>query len=155
MTLIKDLTLAICVLSLGYALLSVLVPDRYRSELRSIASLAAAVTVIGMISGADFGDVMTGFPEFSAEEGTYERERLICAELEERIGEYLSELLEEEGLGCKKVSVRTTIDGQNRISITEVGLVADGALREREGDIRALVLEKIGSVGIEIRYGES
>ena len=151
MDFLKDLTLTVCVVSLGCAVLLMLVPDKFRGELRSVLSLAAAVTVCAMLLGADFTEFSADLGDISFYPETSERAELICADLDGRLSAYAEEILKSEGIDFKKVSVRTTIDGQNSISITEVGVELPGYEQTRADEVRALISEKIGPLKINIR----
>lgn len=152
MNLLKNITFVICVLSVGYTAVMMLVPDRFRAEIRSVFALAGVVTVVGMTAGADMSELPQKFADFDESGIVSENDLLIQAELEARVGEYLESLLREEGIICKKVSVGTTIDSLRRISITEADIWLDGGYADREGDIKELVRNKIGDIGLNINY---
>ncbi len=155
MNALKTLALAICVLSAAYTVLMMLVPDRYRSELRSVLSLAALVTVGAIALGADFDGISPGLSDLGRYNAEFSGDSLVQAELEARVSDYLSTLLSERGIECKKVSVGTTIDAQRRIFITKASLRLDRAFGPREAEVRALIDEKIGEIEVEIVYEES
>lgn len=152
MNLLNNITFVICVLSVGYTAVMMLVPDRFRAEIRSVFALAGVVTVVGMAAGADMSELPQKFADFEESGIVSENDRLIQAELEARVGEYLESLLREEGIICKKVSVGTTIDSLRRISITEADIWLDSGYADREGDIKELVRNKIGDIGLNINY---
>lgn len=152
MNLLNNITFVICVLSVGYTAVMMLVPDRFRAEIRSVFALAGVVTVVGMAAGADMSELPQKIADFEESGIVSENDRLIQAELEARVGEYLESLLREEGIICKKVSVGTTIDSLRRISITEADIWLDSGYADREGDIKELVRNKIGDIGLNINY---
>lgn len=152
MNLLKNITFVICVLSVGYTAVMMLVPDRFRAEIRSVFALAGVVTVVGMAAGADMSELPQKFADFEESGIVSENDRLVQAELEARVWEYLESLLREEGIICKKVSVGTTIDSLRRIFITEADIWLDSGYADREGDIKELVRNKIGDIGLNINY---
>ena len=152
MNLLNNITFVICVLSVGYTAVMMLVPDRFRAEIRSVFALAGVVTVVGIAAGADMSELPQKFEDFEESGIVSENDRLIQAELEARVGEYLESLLREEGIICKKVAVGTTIDSLRRIFITEADIWLDSGYADREGDIKELVRNKIGDIGLNINY---
>lgn len=155
MMFLTDLTLTICVLSLICTALMMLVPDRFRREIRSVIALIAAVTVCAMLLGVDISDISSELGTLSFNKDLATHDRLVQDELEGRISEYIASFLLEDGIECKKVEVRTTIDEQRRISITEASLELDDRDRDRESKARSLIREKIGEIDVKISYEES
>lgn len=154
MTFLKDLTLAVCVLSAIHTVLMMLAPDRYRQELRTVVALAAAVTVCGFMLRADLSELSFGISELDPDSVSDQRNSLVQRELENKIEQYISSFLEESGTECKKVSVRTTIDGQSCIFITEVEITLDPDGIDIQ-HVKEAVREKIGDVDVKIISGES
>lgn len=155
MTFLKNMTLAICVLSLAHTAIMMLVPDRFRSEMRSVTALIAVVTLSSMFIHADISDISLELGKISFESKAVSRNELVQRELESRISEYIASFLEEDGVRIKKVSVGTTIDEQYSIFITEVGLILDPSESSREEQIRGTVTEKIGDIEVKIGYEEN
>lgn len=155
MKFLTNITLTVCVLTVVCTVLMMLVPDRFRREIRSVISLIAAVTIGAMLIGADFEDISYGLENLRFDSEAASHDRLVQDELETRIGEYIASFLSEEGVECKKVSVRTTIDEQRRISITEASLRLDVSASELDSFVRALIGEKIGEIDVKISYEES
>ncbi len=152
MSFLRNITLLICTASLIYTAVLMLVPDRFRREIRSVLALAAAVAVGAVITNADLSDLSGVFGEINMPQSLESRDSLIQEELEERLCDYLESLLSEQGINVKKLTVGTTIDGQRRISITDAGIELDSVYRERESEIRALIGEKIGEIEVKISY---
>ena len=152
MSFLRNITLLICTASLIYTAVLMLVPDRFRREIRSVLALAAAVAVGAVITNADLSDLSGVFGEINMPQSLESRDSLIQEELEERLCDYLESLLSEQGINVKKPTVGTTIDGQRRISITDAGIELDSVYRERESEIRALIGEKIGEIEVKISY---
>ena len=155
MSFLKHITLTVCVLSIIYTVLMMLVPDRFRRELRSVLSLLVVVSIGAMLLGADLSDISSEFSGISFSTELSSHDYLVQSELEERLAEYIESFLAEEGTFVKKVSVGTTIDEQRRISITKASLILDEADTGREQRIRALIEEKIGKIEVEISYEDS
>lgn len=155
MSFLRSAALTVCLLSVICTLFMMLVPDRYRRDIRSVISLIAAVAVISLILGADFSDISSGFESPDFQSGAEARNQLVQRELESRVGDYIASFLGEEGINCKNISVRTTIDGQNSIFITDVGLWLDPSDEEREPLVRSLIAKKIGTAEVSISYEDS
>lgn len=155
MSALKNLVFAICVLSVAYTVLMMLVPDRYRGELRSVLALVMLTAFAAIAVRADISDISPQLADFGKYGGISENDRLIQSELETRIGEYISSLLSENGIVCKKLSVGTTIDSERRISITVASLQLDPAYEDREDVIYSVIKDKIGDIEIQISYEES
>ena len=155
MKFLTSLTLTVCVLSVIYTAMMMLVPDRFRRELRSVLSLITVVTLGAVILGADFSDVSARFENLSFDSGTYTRDQLVQSELETRIADYIGSLLSEQGISCKKITVGTTIDEQRRISITKASLTLDTAYQAQEAAITSLIRKNIGEIEVKITYEDS
>ena len=155
MKFLTSLTLTICVLSILYTAMMMLVPDRFRRELRSVLSLIVVVTLGAVIIGADFSDISARFENLSFESGSYSRDRLIQSELETRIADYISTLLTEQGISCKKITVGTTIDELRRISITKASLALDSVYRAQESIVTSTIQKNIGDIEVNIAYEDS
>lgn len=155
MTLLRNLTLSVCILSLVHTVLIMLVPDRFRGEIRSVTALIIAVTVAGFMLNADFSDIPSGLGMQDFDSALETRNDLVKSELEAKVGEYIVSLLGQQGIESEKVSVRTTIDGQNSIFITEVSITLSQNDSPREESVRALVRDRIGDVDVEILYGDN
>lgn len=155
MRFLRDITMTVCILSLIYTALMMLVPDRFRRELRTVLAMTAAVTLGAMLLGADMSDISTQFGGLSFDAEDIQYKNMVQSELEARLEEYITTLLSESGTEVKKLTVRTTIDEQNRISITEASLELDGVYRGQEAQIRGLLSEKIGDIEVKISYEDS
>lgn len=155
MRFLTSLTLTVCILSILYTAMMMLVPDRFRRELRSVLSLIVVVTLGAVILGADFSDISARFENLSFDSGTYSRDQLIQTELETRISDYIGTLLDEQGISCKKITVGTTIDELRRISITKASLTLDSAYQAREALITSLISKNIGDIEVNITYEDS
>lgn len=154
MKLILNLTLTVCVLSLASTALLMLVPDRYRREIRSVMSMVAVVSVGAMILGADFSDIpaLSGM-DFDSHLAT--SDALVQKNLENRLSDYIYTFLAEEGIPAKKVEVRTTIDNSRSIFITKASLWLDPASAQLEPLAEAKIKEKIGDIEVQIIYEDS
>lgn len=155
MRFLTSLTLTICTLSILYTAMMMLVPDRFRRELRSVLSLISVVTLGAVILGADFSDVNARFNSLSFDGSVSSRDRLIQSELETRIADYISTVLSEHGISCKKITVGTTIDEQRCISITKASLAVDESFRTQDALITSLIVNKIGDIEVKITYEDS
>lgn len=155
MKFLTSLTLTVCTLSILYTAMMMLVPDRFRRELRSVLSLIAVVTLGAVIVGADFSDVSARFENLSFENGVYSRDSLVQAELEARIADCISDILSERGITCKKITVGTTIDELRRISITKASLTLDESFQAQDALITSLISAKIGDIEVNITYEDS
>lgn len=150
MSFLKTFTLAVCGLSVVGSVAMMLVPDRFRREMRAVIAISAFAAVAALVSGADFSDISSGlsFGEKPLDSPSYEQ--LVCEELEAQVADYIESFLKEAGIDCKKVAVGTTIDGQYRIFITEASLKLDPSEKDKEDLARALIKEKIGEIKVEI-----
>lgn len=155
MRFLTSLTLTVCVLSILYTAMMMLVPDRFRRELRSVLSLITVVTLGAVILGADFSDISARFENLSFETGNYSRDQLIQNELETRIADYISTILSERGISCKKITVGTTIDSERRISITKASLTVENTYLQEDALITSLIKENIGDIEVKITYEDS
>ncbi len=150
---LAGITLAVCALSVVHTALSMLAPDRYRREMRTIVALIAVAALAHVISGADFSYDDFDFGDLSG--GAFlSRDDLIKKELEDKISDYISSLLSERGIVPKKISVTATIDGQRRISITKASLTLDRTYREEEPKISSLIRENVADIPIDYFYGD-
>ena len=155
MKFLTSLTLTVCVLSILHTAMMMLVPDRFRRELRAVLSLISFVTLGAVILGADFSDVASRFQNLTFDETAYTRDSLIQRDLEDRIAEYIGAVLLEKGIECKKIEVRTTIDEQRRISITKASLWCDKSYESDDAAITSLVKMKIGDIEVNTTYEDS
>ena len=155
MRFLTSLTLTVCVLSILYTAMMMLVPDRFRRELRSVLSLITVVTLGAVILGADFSDISARFENLSFETGAYTRDQLIQNELETRIADYISTILYEHGISCKKITVGTTIDPERRISITKASLTVENTYLQQDALITSLIKQNIGDIEVKITYEDS
>ena len=155
MKFLTSLTLTVCTLSILYTAVMMLVPDRFRRELRSVLSLITAVTLGAVIIGADFSDISARFESLSFESASYSRDDLVQADLEARIADYILSVLSDRGITCKKISVGTTIDEQRRISITKASLTLEKSFQAQDALITSLISAKIGDIEVNITYEDS
>lgn len=155
MKFLSEITLTVCVLSVICTVMMMLVPDRYRRDIRSVVSLIAAIAIIASVLGADFSDIGADFESISFQSGVETRNSLIQSDVEKRLEDYMTSFLAEKGIKCKNIRVRTTIDEQNSIFITEAELLLDSSDKEREPFIRSILAEKIGEIDVKISYGDS
>lgn len=154
MKLITDLTLTVCLISVVSVIILMLSPDRLRREMKTVVAIVSAAAICAALSHGELTFMPEGFENIALSYETLERDRLVQAELEERVGGYISSFLEEAGIECKKVSVGTTIDGQRRIFITGASLELAEKNAETEARATALIKEKIGDIEVKISYGE-
>lgn len=153
MKLISNLTLTVCVLSLASTVILMLVPDRFRREIRSVVSLVAVVSVGAIILGADYSD-LPALPKADLDPQPAASDELVRLELESRLSDYVFTLLEEEGITVKKVEVGTTIDNSRSIFITKASLWLDPASERLAPLAEAKIKEKIGDIEVQIIYGD-
>ncbi len=155
MSFLKNAVLTVCMLSVISTLFMMLVPDRFRRDIKSVISLIAAVAIVTLILGADFSDLGTDFNSIEFQQSTASRNRLIQSEVESRAADIIASFLEENGISCKNIAVRTTIDGQNSIFITETDILLDSSEKEREQFVRSIIAERVGDIEVKIRYEDS
>ena len=144
MSFLKNAVLTVCMLSVISTLFMMLVPDRFRRDIKSVISLIA-----------DFSDLGTDFNSIEFQQSTASRNRLIQSEVESRAADIIASFLEENGISCKNIAVRTTIDGQNSIFITETDILLDSSEKEREQFVRSIIAERVGDIEVKIRYEDS
>lgn len=157
MTFLKNLTLSICVLSVVYLIVSMLSPDRYKRQIRAVLSLICAVTVAGVILGSADEDFDTGIDINGSQSLSGSQEyatNLILSELESKLDEQIGNMMLQSGVPVQKISVKTNIDDEGSIFISEISMTVDGSKDEYEQKIKGITSEKIGEVSMNLTFSE-
>ncbi len=155
MIFLKNLTISICVLSLMYFIIMLITPDRYKRQLRSLISIIAAVTIGGIVLGADFS--FDGIPQIESESlngSVSYADQLVISELEKRLEEQIGKMIQEAQIPMEKISVETNIDDDNCIFISKISMTIGGSREKYEAEAIRLVETKIGDISIDLTFSE-
>ncbi|MBQ8623488.1 MAG: hypothetical protein IJ424_03820 [Oscillospiraceae bacterium] len=151
---LKNLSLGICALSVIYTIIKLLAPQKYHSQIKMVLSLLFAILLGSMILGFDISDITDSFTSISSSGNISQEDRLVILEIESRLSEYLKTELENAGINPKKVTVKTNIDDNLCISISEARVVLVGNDETKIERIKLLVAQKIGDIDVIIEFSE-
>lgn len=151
---LKNLIFSLSVLVVLQFIFSMLAPERYRSAIKMALSLITVAVVSAGIFKIDFSDIYSSFPSINTELSSYESDQLILDELNSKLSEYISLLLEDKGIVSKKVSVDTTIDENRCISITKASIELGSEYEKDEIIVINLIKSKIGDIEVSLSFVE-
>lgn len=154
MSALRNLMFSLSALFVLQFLFSLLAPEKYRSAIKMALSLITVAVMSAGILKIDFSDIYSAFPSIDTELSSYESDQLILDELNAKLSDYISSLLEEEGFICKNVSVDTTIDENRCISITKASIVLGREYEKDEAIIIGLIKSKVGDIEISLSFVE-
>lgn len=151
---LKNLTLGICSLSVIYTSIKILAPQRFQAQIKTVVSLLFAILLGSMILGFDISDLSDSLSGISYSYEIAEEDKLVIAEIESRLSEYLQTEIENIGITPQKVSIKTNIDDNLCISISEARVVLGDEDENRSESIRKLIAQKIGDIDVFIEFSE-
>ena len=155
MSTIMNISAAICVLSLLHTIIALLSPERFRRQLGIVMSIISALVIGSMVLGADISFDDIELPDTGTFEQSYEKaNELVVQELEDRLSEFVSKLMNERGIPAEKISVKTTIDESGSISISEVSMTVNGSKEVNGEKITDIIKNEIGKVKLTLEYSE-
>ena len=155
MSTIMNISAALCVLSLLHTIIALLSPERFRRQLSIVMSIISALVIGSMFLGADISFDEIELPNTDTFEQSYEKaNELVVQELEDRLSEYVSNLMDEMEVPAEKISVKTTIDKSGSISISEVSMTVNGSKEVYGAKITEIIKSEIGKVQLMLEYSE-
>ncbi len=155
MSTIMNISAALCVLSLLHTIIALLSPERFRRQLSIVMSIISALVIGSMFLGADISFDEIELPNTDTFEQSYEKaNELVVQELEDRLSEYVSNLMDEMEVPAEKISVKTTIDKSGSISISEVSMTVNGSKEVYGAKITEIIKSEIGKVKLTLEYSE-
>lgn len=154
MTWLKNITLCICAYSLLHTIIKLLAPNRLYPQVKTVMSLLLAITVGTMLLNIDISDMSDQLNSISYSQNLSQEDELVVAEIEARLSDYLFSALSERGIEAKKVEVKTNIDEQYCISISEAWITVRPEDDAKSDTIKRIVKEKIGDINVFIDVSE-
>lgn len=152
---LKNITLSICIISLVYSILILLTPDRFHRQAKIIISLITAAVIGGiLLNFKDLPDNLLGIGITSEDGHFVNRQDLVVGALEEELTRQITMIFTENSVPIEKIYLKTDIDGDNCIFISELVITVKGE-RESYGDIpESIVKSRIGDVNHRILFTE-
>ena len=118
-------------------------------------SIISALVIGSMVRGTDISFDEIELPDIGTFEQSYEKaNELVVQELEDRLSEFVSKLMNERGIPAEKISVKTTIDESGSISISEVSITVNGSKEVNGEKITDIIKNEIGKVKLTLEYSE-
>lgn len=155
MTLLKNITFAVCVMSLVYVVLGLLTPERYRRKMKTVVSTLSALAVAGTFLGNDFAISSEKiFKDGELSLGGISQTDMVLSELDLKLADYLLPYYKEKGIPIEKITVKTNIDGEGCIFISKISLTVSGKKELYEDAIKRLTADNIGKVSLEMSFSE-
>lgn len=154
MTMIKNITLSICILSLVYVVLTVLTPDRYKQKMRYVVSLLTALTIAGAVLGTDISLPKDFIKSYGDLNGYVNADDMVISQLERNLEEHILSILKENDLPIEKISVKANIDSESCIFISKISLTVSGERDVYEQRIKKTVKERIGDISLDLHFSE-
>ncbi len=151
---LKTLTLGICSFSIIYTLVKSLSPSKFQNQIKTVLSLTFALFIGSMILGFDVSDLADAFDGISNGHNISLENELVISEIEARLSEYLLVEIENEGIFPQKVFVKTNIDDDLCISISEARVVLYDDDKFKTEIIKKIVAQKIGDIDVIIEFSE-
>lgn len=155
MSLLKNITLSVCILSLVYSILMLLTPDRFHRQTSIVLSLITAVVIGSFFINLDelpddwlSGKTPGGYNSFT------NRQELLVKELEEELSLQIAKIFSENGVQVEKIYLRTDIDEDNCIFISELVITICGGRERYDSIVENIVRTKIGEINYRIVYQE-
>lgn len=153
MTAVKNITLTVCILSLVYMIVMMLTPDSFKQKMKTVISILTALTIAGAVLNIDF----TFDEDIDADllyESDYSYNELVLDELNERLADTILLIYKENDIPVEKISVETTIDSENSISISKISLTIIGSSEAYESKICKVTENRIGDIDLEMSFSE-
>ena len=149
------LSYSICIASVAYTLVMLISPERYKNQLQGVMSVITAAAICSaFLSGAkgielELDGLCGSYLGGSGING------MVVLELEKRLEEEIAKLINENGIPAENVSVKTNIDGDNCISISELTVSVAGSKEDYEARLNELVKSRIGDISTNMVFLES
>lgn len=155
MSFLKNITVSICILSLVYSIFMLLTPDRFHRQIRVVISLITAVVIGGIVLGIkDYSGGISGMDIPEVGEGFINRQELVLEELESRLANEITSIFTENGVPTENIFLKTDIDGDNCIFISELEVTVSGRREDYEQKAESLIKSRIGDIEYRIIYTE-
>lgn len=130
-----------------------LTPDSFKQKMKTVISILTALTIAGAVLNIDF----TFDEDIDADllyESDYSYNELVLDELNERLADTILLIYKENDIPVEKISVETTIDSENSISISKISLTIIGSSEAYESKIRKVTENRIGDIDLEMSFSE-
>lgn len=147
---LSKIVLTITVLTIVRALLLALSPDRWRRDIKTVISVICVIILAGVLTHTDFSTLDSAFSDVEMPSPRFERDALIQSELEKKLSDYVTALLDEKGISTQKVEIKTTISPERSISITEAILTMNETEALRLEEAVSLIKEKVGDIEVQV-----
>ena len=151
---LKTLTLGVCAFSLIYTLVKSLTPNKYQQQIKTVLSFVFALFIGSMVLGFDVSDLDNAFSGISDNYNISQENRFVIDEIEARLSDYLQVEIENVGIYPEKVTVKTNIDDNLCISISEARVVLNNSDSLKAEAVRKIVSQKIGDIDVIIEFSE-
>ncbi len=153
MTAVKNIALTVCILSLVYMIVMMLTPDSFKQKMKTVISILTALTIAGAVLNIDFA-FDEDIDADSLYESDYSYNELVLDELNERLADTILLIYKENDIPVEKISVETTIDSENSISISKISLTILGSSETYESKIRKVTESRIEDMDLEMSFSE-
>ena len=151
---LKILILGVCAFSLIYTLVKSLAPNKYQQQIKTVLSFVFALFIGSMVLGFDVSDLDNAFRGISDNYNISQENRFVIDEIEARLSDYLQVEIENVGICPEKVTVKTNIDDNLCISISEARVVLNNSDSLKAEAVRKTVSQKIGDIDVIIEFSE-
>ena len=151
---LKNITFSICIFSLINTLIKILAPNRLYPQIKTVISLLMATAIGSMILGFDISDLYSEFSSIDHSLNLSQEDSLVVSEIESRLNDYITAILDERGYDIKKVEIKTNIDDQYCISISEAWITIRSEYENKTDQIKQIIKEEIGDIDININVSE-
>ena len=155
MTFLKNITISICILSLVYSVFMLLTPDRFNRQIRVVISLITAVVIGGIVLGiSEIPEDIFGLDIPDAAGDFMNRQELVIKELEAELAKQITLIFAENEVPTENIYLKTDIDGDNCIFISELVVTVKGGREEFEEKAESIIKSRIGDIEHRIIYTE-
>ncbi len=134
--------------------IKILTPVKYQNQIKSVTSIAFLVFIGSMLLKFDVSDLDTLLPSTFNTIYTSQENRLLIAEIESRISEYVLQELRDGNINVIKTSVETNIDEDMCISISEVKVTLHHSDFQKQDIVKQVIAKRIGDIDVKIEISE-
>ncbi len=153
MSYLKTVLLSVSIMYVVQFLLTSLAPEKYRSIVKTAASLLVLVAIVSSVVRIDISEftdkLNADFTDYS-----FEQDQLILSEVNKQLSEYLYNGLSEQGIPVKNVEVITYIDEDRCISISIANVEIMSNSESYKLSVRDYIEKNMGSFPVNITVSE-
>lgn len=151
MNYIKNLSLGICILSVLFYVLKLLIPQKYEKQISMICGVIFSLFIASKLLNFELSSFEDGFKKYNISDDSVFAEDIIYSEIEMNIAEYISSMLDENGIIVNKINIKIYKDDDNYLILDEIILDIDD---ENQAKADSLIKTRIGNIKITFTSSE-